>query len=588
MKLATDYALFSHVYKKERLVNKMLIAAGVVAIGAGGFFYVENQSNSSASILNQVPADTAILAAQLTPTPLEYYLSSIANMPSHDDMLALMETEPANVTKKQQFFLSFYDSFLAAVESPAQFKATFGTSDTINNYFYTLGFIPVIKMEVEKPTAFWATMDKIEAESQFVHTKNKLGTVDYRSYSLVEQDGVSEVELIIAITDGFATITVNVPKLDELNPLKMALGIEQPTHSVASENIINNIKTKHPTISTEHISYFDHQQIAKGITTVDGNLLAKQITKMNQIEGSDSLGFIQTPACQNDIQSIATNWPRTVAGGSFHPDGKITGNFIIESNNKVILDALQSLRGFIPQSDLVKQSALFFGLGMDVNQLTPAVTNILSDVQSVPYQCQPLAQFQQEMKQANPAMMIGMASGFINGLKGISFSLFDYGFAQGEYSEELTKLDAAITLSADNPAALVQNAAMMIPELASIQIPTDGTPFELPAELVGMLGDIAPAYAVAKANHLSIYTGKQAAKFSQDLLDKPIEKNGMTEVFIDYNKLFSPILTMLEESGEPIPEELEAFIQNDLNASMTYDVTDKGISVSVTNLFIEK
>lgn len=588
MKLATDYALFSHVYKKERLVNKMLIAAGVVAIGAGGFFYVENQSNSSVSILNQVPADTAILAAQLTPTPLDNYLSSIANMPSREDMLALMETDPADITNKQQFFLSFYDSFLNAVESPAQFKTTFGTSDSINNYFYTLGFIPVIKMEVEKAAAFWATMDKIEAESQFVHTKKTLDTVNYRSYSLAEQDGVSEVDLVIAITDGFATITVNVPKLGDLNPLKMALGIEKPVSSVASESIIDNIKTKHPTISTEHISYIDHQQLAKGITTVDGNLLAKQITRMNEIESSTSMAAIQTPACQADIQSIAANWPRTVAGGSFHANGMISGDFIIESNNKVILDALQSLRGFIPQSDLIKQSALFFGLGIDVNQLTPAVTNILSDIQSVPYQCQPLAEFQQEMKQANPAMMIGMASGFVNGLKGISFSLFDYEFSQGEYSEELTKLDAAITLSAENPTALVQNAAMMIPELASIQIPTDGTPFELPAELVGMLGDIEPAYAVAKANHLVVYSGEQAAKFSQDLLDKPIEQNGMTDVFIDYNKLFSPMLTMLEESGEPIPEELEAFIQNDLNASMKYDVTDKGISVSVTNLFVEK
>jgi len=565
-------------------VNKMLIAAGVVAIGAGGYFYVQNQSATSASILEQIPADTAVLAAQMTPIPLEHYLASISELPSQDELMVMIETDPANITSKEKFFYAFYDAFLKATQSPEQFKATFGTADMLNNYAYTLGIVPVLKMEVANPAAFWSTIDQLEADSEFTHIAGNIGKTNYRRYPIVEENGQTELEFIIGITDGFATFTVNIDRLKDANPLEMALGLKKPAHSVASSNILEQVQTKYSQMADQQISYIDHQQLATGFTTQDGNLIAKQLTKLSAEEPTNPFAEMQTLECQNDIQSIAANWPRTIAGGSFQATGAVTGNVVIESNNNVILSALKSLRGFIPQSQNVKNSALFVGMGIDINQLTPAVTQILTDLQSVQYQCQPLAEFQQQLTQANPAMMVGMASGFVNGLKGISFTLFDYQMAMGDYAEELTQLDAAITVSADNPSALVQNAAMMMPELASIQLPSDGTPVALPEEFSGMVGEVGTVYAATKGQHLTIYTGEKSGEFSSELMDKPLEKNGITNILIDYKKLFSPVITMMEQAGEPVPEELEPFINNELRGSLAYDVTDNGITFDVENI----
>lgn len=565
-------------------MNKMLIAAGVVAIGAGGYFYVQNQSATSASILEQIPADTAVLAAQMTPIPLEHYLASISELPSQDELMVMIETDPANITSKEKFFYAFYDAFLKATQSPEQFKATFGTADMLNNYAYTLGIVPVLKMEVANPAAFWSTIDQLEADSEFTHIAGNIGKTNYRRYPIVEENGQTELEFIIGITDGFATFTVNIDRLKDANPLEMALGLKKPAHSVASSNILEQVQTKYSQMADQQISYIDHQQLATGFTTQDGNLIAKQLTKLSAEEPTNPFAEMQTLECQNDIQSIAANWPRTIAGGSFQATGAVTGNVVIESNNNVILSALKSLRGFIPQSQNVKNSALFVGMGIDINQLTPAVTQILTDLQSVQYQCQPLAEFQQQLTQANPAMMVGMASGFVNGLKGISFTLFDYQMAMGDYAEELTQLDAAITVSADNPSALVQNAAMMMPELASIQLPSDGTPVALPEEFSGMVGEVGTVYAATKGQHLTIYTGEKSGEFSSELMDKPLEKNGITNILIDYKKLFSPVITMMEQAGEPVPEELEPFINNELRGSLAYDVTDNGITFDVENI----
>jgi len=562
----------------------MLIAAGVVAIGAGGYFYVQNQSATSASILEQIPADTAVLAAQMTPIPLEHYLASISELPSQDELMVMIETDPANITSKEKFFYAFYDAFLKATQSPEQFKATFGTADMLNNYAYTLGIVPVLKMEVANPAAFWSTIDQLEADSEFTHIAGNIGKTNYRRYPIVEENGQTELEFIIGITDGFATFTVNIDRLKDANPLEMALGLKKPAHSVASSNILEQVQTKYSQMADQQISYIDHQQLATGFTTQDGNLIAKQLTKLSAEEPTNPFAEMQTLECQNDIQSIAANWPRTIAGGSFQATGAVTGNVVIESNNNVILSALKSLRGFIPQSQNVKNSALFVGMGIDINQLTPAVTQILTDLQSVQYQCQPLAEFQQQLTQANPAMMVGMASGFVNGLKGISFTLFDYQMAMGDYAEELTQLDAAITVSADNPSALVQNAAMMMPELASIQLPSDGTPVALPEEFSGMVGEVGTVYAATKGQHLTIYTGEKSGEFSSELMDKPLEKNGITNILIDYKKLFSPVITMMEQAGEPVPEELEPFINNELRGSLAYDVTDNGITFDVENI----
>ncbi|KJY66484.1 hypothetical protein [Vibrio nigripulchritudo] len=569
-------------------MNKLVIAAGIVAVGAGGYFYTQQQASQSVSILDQIPADSAIVGVPLKPVQLDKFLGSVDTFPTIDEFMELSQTDPERMTNRETFFYALAETYIKSIESAEAYKAAFGAPDMINSYIYMVGIAPVMKFDVENEQAFWATFDKAESSSNFKHTAKKIGDVSYRSYSIADEDGQTKLELVVAVHQGMATLTLDSADFGELSPLKIALGIEAPTQSIAQAETIKQLIAKHPNLSDESVGYFDHQQLVTGFTTTDGNLLAKHVAKISELVKADDpsainpFAEIQTEQCKTEFASIAANWPRTVFGATVN-DGGLTmdAKFVVESNNKVILDALKTIRGFIPSS--AQDSALSFGLGIDVNNLTPALNAIWQDSLSVQYSCAPLAEMQAGLSQANPAM-VGMATGFVNGLKGISFNLFDYGFGETEYGEELNKLDASVSISADNPVALFQAAQMMEPSLAQVQIPADGTPVELPPQLAAQFADIGTVYVASKGSHLTIYTGETATKESTKLFDQTLEANGLYSIYFDYGKLFKPFVDMVERSGEPVPAELEPFIQDDVKGDVKMDVTDKGIVFEMNNV----
>lgn len=145
-------------------------------------------------------------------------------------------------------------------------------------------------------------------------------------------------------------------------------------------------------------------------------------------------------------------------------------------------------------------------------------------------------------------------------------------------------LDASVSISADNPVALFQAAQMMEPSLSQIQIPADGTPVEVPPQLAEQFAEIGTVYVASKGNHLSFYTGESATKAATNLFGQALESNGLYNTYISYSKLFGPFVEMMKRSGEPVPAELEPFIQDDIEANMTFDVTDKGLAFEMSNI----
>ena len=70
------------------------------------------------------------------------------------------------------------------IKDPVLLLKTFGFPDEIKPYFYTLGALPVFKIDVNQADAFWAALDKAEKDSGVTHEMRKVGDVDYRAYAL--------------------------------------------------------------------------------------------------------------------------------------------------------------------------------------------------------------------------------------------------------------------------------------------------------------------------------------------------------------------------------------------------------------------
>jgi len=563
-------------------MNKMAIAAVVLAVGAGG--YLLSQQGTSVvkndPMLDYIPADTLAFSGQLVPFPLKDYLYSIAGNYQAYDVDKMLPVDE-NSSAKERFFVSLYKQYMSVLSEPETLLSTYGLPDTIQSYFYTLGALPVMKIELSNPAAFWAELDRAEQESGLTHTVGQSGSVEYRGYALTNVDDEEHIDIVFAVKDNWLTVTLNT-SFNQAELLETALGEKKVEHPISATTILQDIANAHGFMQ-DSISFINHVELVKGLTSTDGNMLAKQMTKMIEIEGEDPFAELKTPVCQTELNGIAANWPRSVMGLNSYSisreESNIDASMVFESNNQVILSALNKMRGFVPSFTAKgHDNILSVALGVDVNQLAPALNEVWTDLQTPQYQCAALAQMQLQLSELNPAML-GMMTGMANGVKGISVTLADYKLADNNGQPSFETLDALISVSAEKPMMLVDMLKPFYPPLANIDLKDNGDPVDitpmlmLPPEL-GVSAKLA-----IKGNHLVAYTGDRGTELADLMYKQSLESNGFFNMAVDYQKMFAPLVDMVEMSGEPMPEEMLMLKDYNMRLQMSVDFTDKGLVI---------
>ena len=564
-------------------MKKILIPIAVVAIGAGA--YIAQQQESEYNALSYIPADTPIFTGQLTPFPIKQYIASSPKLVTHSDKEMLdslsSESEPSI-----RFFANIMKAYQNGLEDADLLVSTFGLADNIKGYFYTLGLLPVLKVEVKNPQAIWDLLDKNEKETGFLHKEGKLKELSYRSYTLTQPGEEVQMDLIVAQQDGLLTITLNTEQVSE-DLLAMALGLEKPNKSLADSDMLTDIIKRH-NFSDASVGFINHLEIIKGLTTTDGNQLAKQLTAIARENDSDSLQSIQTDVCREELTGIAKNWPKTVFGYTqvdiSEKESTLAFSAVIESKNKVFLDALKALRGYIPNyTQDYDNSIVATSLGLDVSQLANSLTTIWSDLQKPSYQCAPLAQVQAQITQSGDSLaMVGMSANVAAGVKGVSAAIFDYSIGHIDDQPQLEKLDALVAIHADDPEAIFNSIKMFTPALQQTDLKDNGPAISLselfpaPAEL-----QLDPKLTI-KGNHLIIYNGNKGLQEAEKLGLEKLSASGLYQVSFNAKKMFEPITTAAELAGEIIPEEAMFLTEYDARMNINLDINDQGIRVDST------
>ena len=563
-------------------MKKLLIIAAFAAAGIGAYLFIPQQ-NSSASynVLDYVPADTPIFTGQLEPFPLKDYLSSAPVMASPTEQQRLDDLYDKN-NPKLNFFLNIFATYQEGLQDPDSLIKTFGFPEQLRAYFYTLGLLPVLKFEIENPQAVWDLLDKNELETGFTHSKGTLQSLNYRAYPLTDENDPAKLELIIAIDKGLLTITLN-SAYSEQTLLATALGLTKVENSLAASGQIEEIIKTH-NFNQASVGFINHLELFKGFTTMNGNQLASQLTTIEKQYHQESFfTSIRNAQCESEFAGIANNWPRTVFGYTElainAKESTLAVATIFESKNQTILNALKSIRGYIPEyvADL-EHNVFAMGLSLDINQLAGSLNDILYELQTPAYSCQPLAELQTEINQLGGSIaMLGMGASMANGVKGISIGILDYTISQLNNDPILENLDALFTLSADNPQQIFNSVKMFSPELQQIQLSNSGeaidlaTLFPIPAEL-----NLAPKLAI-KGKHLLIYNGEKGKKVADTLSSEQLNKNGIFNLSFDFKKMFTPIVTAAELAGETIPEEAMFLSDYDARMKIGFDINQQGI-----------
>ena len=563
-------------------MKKVLLASAVIAAGAAGYiYYDQTEQQASGSLISNIPADSPFVTLQTEAYDQYEYLNAYGY--SQTDLMALMETGQ-DLTPMQTFLVSFLDGYLKSATSAESIKQYLGTPEKISPVFYTLGMVPVYKVQLEDPAAFWKTVDAKEQESGVTHTLKKLDNIEYRSYELATKDldGL-DANLIVAVNDNVLTLTIELPILDAESPLKLALGLEAPKASLVDSGKIEALQSKYGD-NYNAFMYIDNAEIIKGVTTTDGNRLARQVGVIDQKEPEPALSVLRSPICQSELATIASNWPREVLVVDYNTANdelQMKGSFVLESGNKVILDALKSIQGFVPAANAKGESMFSAALGVDVTTLAPAVATIWKDLKQPQYSCALLNEMQQNMGADNPAAMLSMAAGMLNGLKGISVEMFDVMPAdKPEYGQQFDRLDGMLSFSATNPNMLLQSLTMFVPQLAQLSIQPDGKPVDVTPLIEPQTGIGAKFYAQLNGNHFALYTGDKGKSAADKLMAEPLSSNGIMKFSMDFNRLLEVMEKAAELQGEELTPEMVETLASQPSGTISLDVKDHGIMMN--------
>ncbi|NKF50744.1 hypothetical protein G3R49_09195 [Shewanella sp. WXL01] len=559
-------------------MKKLVVGAGIVSLAALGYVAtMQDSASSNSQVLANVPADTVMLSAQLTPFPIKQYLASSAKqyqaMPHEPIPLDVAPELPIS-----PLFISLFNSAMAKLDDPQAVLAQFGIADTMRSSSYFIGALPVMKFEVTNPAAFWAEIDRAEVESGVLHQAQNLRGLAVRSYPVLDSGEPESIDLVIAEKDGWVTFTFKSSLIDE-EYTAQALDLAQVSNPITQTSYVEDI-FKQYNFTKDGVSFINHQALMNGLTSESGNTLAKQISGIAALQGSQELAMMRSTECHTELMSIANNWPKTVMGidklevKSGH--STMASRVIVESKNAKILKALSKLQGFVPSFG--EQSLFAMGLGIDVGEVSSSINAIWSDLQTPSYQCAPLAQMQQEIAQQNP-MMLGMMTGMADGVKGISISVNGYQLSEQNGQPKVDNLDALVAVSAQDPSLLLNMVAPFYPPLAQVQLTDGGEAVDVSSMLM-----LPPEYGVTaklalRGNHLVLFSGEKGVAMVDNLASQKLENNGFIATQIDYKKAIGPLIDVIENSGEEMPPELEMFKHYDMNMSMDIRFTDNGIEL---------
>lgn len=575
-------------------MNKLIIAAAAVAAATGGYYLStlggESNDNSVVSatnhnpILDYVPADTILYSGSLKPFPTKNYLKSFV---AYHEKLDTESLQTAESTPLDRFVFNIVQQYADNAKNPDLLLKTFGMPDETSSYIYTLGIFPVLKTTVTNADAFWAVLDKAEKESGFTHEKRQISGMEYRFYSL-DSDG-SEYGLIVAQDKGILTIAWDANSTNDV--LEIMLGLKKAPKSLADSGIIDNLVNTYK-YKDGSVFFLNNQEIIKGLTTTDGNMLAQQLTQViasPDISESTSnhIKEWRTPVCHAELTSISNNWPRIVSGTTnmrvSASESEIDYLTVIETKNQTILTALKEMSGFIPS--YIKSNhdnlAFSFGLGVNADKLASSVTTIWSDLQQPKFKCAPLESLQYDIEQQNPAML-AMMTGMVAGLKGASFSVFDYQL--GDDLSQITHLDSLTTISGENPIMLYKLIADSIPQLAGTTTTLEsGKEIDL-SEIFKSppVYDIKTSLAL-KGKHIAVYTGDKSTVLANSLQKESLDSNYFYSLSFDYKKVFAPLLSVATTMGDKeVIKSLNQVKNIDMRLKTDLSVDEKGLVFDTT------
>ncbi|WP_305857581.1 hypothetical protein [Balneatrix alpica] len=518
--------------KKWLGVGALAIAAGA-GLGWQQGWFKQWLGADALPLEAYAPADTFFYVGG-TPHPqlaenLDKLPLGLSQMDLQEIRTLLQQEQPAEPSGR--FLHALLLDLLNHLDRPSQLVERYGLDLSRSQAFFMDGLYPVIKMPVNNEQNFWQAFNQFSQDSDLQPQQSQLDHLQVSRWRLLEQQG-EYLDMAVTLEQGLATLTL-LSNFDNDAQVRQRLGLVRPVTSLQESSELAQMRKDYG-FSEEMILLFHLERLTRLVLQPDSSPAAQQLQQLlsrAEINVNQDL----TPACRQEIIGLISQTPRIVGGyyqSEFSPQGyRVDSEAVLEIKHEPTRQALAKLRGHLPSHTLQAEPALFsLGFGTDINNLVPATTELWKAFTEAKFDCAELVELQQASASLSPAYL-GMATGMMQGIKGIGFSL--YGLQLDQQNPFNSKLDALLSIASDNPGTLISMLAAS-PFGQGIQIPQDGSLGEVD---LSMLLPGLTMKAGIQGQHLVAALGPQAEQQASTLQQEKLEINGLSSVSVDVTKL---------------------------------------------------
>jgi hypothetical protein len=519
-------------------MNKKMLVTGALVVGATQLVGCGSDSDPLTIFQKNAPADTIMYAQgkHVAGTSGMYDLDKIQSALYR--LLMMDGIHQDNEAKKT--FRSLLDKLTTLSEQDADNALkSFGLKDGYASAFYLDGIAPVLQFELENDEQFIkgvqdlvSDTESLKFEEQTIGGK-KVQVLPFKSKDENTESSTSkgpqQLFLAVRAEEGIGTITIFTDKdADEQKEQRLAI-IEEPK-PLSDTDRIESLEKKY-NFTENMVGFVDLVQLATSVVKPETTRAGKDFLAWDGPNSSQGL----PPVCADETISLVKNVPELVVGYTqLESNGsklKMDSTMILKIENQKVRDELKKLNGHLDSSMLNSNAIIAMGLGLDMDQLVPSLTNLWTQFTGATFECPALQQAQMQAQQANPAML-GMFTSFAAGVQGVSFELFDVNFnEEGEPSDA----DFIITAATKQPNQLVGLTAMAGMPL---QLPADGSAISLPLPPNAQLPEGVDVKAAMKEKEVVLFMGKKATEVFEGKNNDALNHDGIMNGMFNYNKLF--------------------------------------------------
>lgn len=463
--------------------------------------------------LAAIPAETPYAFASIEPMPLGDMMDMMKKIGPQldkvtDDFLAQINS--SNSSTGERFLAAYLEEFRGKYNREGLESLGFSMNPRVAAY--GIGWLPAFRYEVGDAAAFQAMVARIEKKAGITGTDAKIGDFTYRAYAVdngIVAMAMQGKEVIFGFTPT-ETAEIYLPYL---------LGAQKPADNLLQSKALHNLVKKYD-YKPYFLGFVDVERVVQMLIAPQPGLNEDVASRLDP---SRSLSY--SPACLSEIRGIASSYPRFVAGYDEWSKDGFSMRAGIEMTNGMGTK-LAATHSSIPaaSSAYSKDAMASLGLGVDMGKFMEFLSNEATYIRNTPYQCDKLAELNSGADQLGGGLM--MVSGMVSDIRGINAILknVDVGgqsdqpeAPDGTYGASVTdNFSGALVVSATDTSNLLNTMKMLVPDIASLVIKSDGVAVQVPA--MPSLGLPPGNYFVAMTpTQIGLSAGQTAADDATEL-----------------------------------------------------------------------